>query len=1207
MPFLKSLSSKNLSVNIESILPPYPIEFVSYGETTQIDGVSDITFNAAEPAIITDQFTDVNGVVDPEPHMWMAATNYSDVAKAEFQVIRISDGQVKFRKTWPTTGSYLLYPNCVGTTKCVVLKGNSTKIMYVLDHAGTTLATFDPTVVSSGRTINVIWHVWINETQNKIYTLCSDAISPNELLVHEWDFNGNEQNEIVVANDQGTKLDSVRSVRVDPNTKRVWISGYKGTFPQFNQILAYNYINQTTQTVAYESVTSVDPPGGLTANTGYLWRGFAVSPDSNWIYTLWTRLGSTSVVWIRAYKTTDNWATPISSLEDPDWESTFTTRDTGKNLIAHFGGVIFSKQTHLIYSSTQRDGLIWAWDFDSESVLRAADAYELIGSVYGIPGSRNNTQMPAFSPAISESTQKIVYNGNDDNKGWQYLYGPNSGRSDNAGFYYTIKVPAPSLIGYVPPEPAPLDYWIGGFDSGIDGAWYDDINDKIHISEGNTTSPKVVTLDMEGNIESSSTFAGSYANNIYEEFGNPNTFYHDTWYVATAHPGTGSGKTSYPFGSNFTTYYSGTTNGAGGYPIYPTGTSKVSVTDPSGTNEVLHSIASSQASGANTNEIYYSLRRSSVNEFKTYLTTYSGYVRNYSYGMDASWYKNKIGICAGLSATGSGPYATSFMVHTFDNTNATITSSTSAKVVNATNNQVGNMNLMSWEFSTRWLHAINCYGDNTHILVSWDYNTSVKDQIAFDTTKGLYEGAVFTGSVESGPYIIMMKDAQVANRYYLVNWVPDDNNTSNNGGANTGGSWNANGDAIQIDFVDGQTYGTSSGRGKGYKIDNSGFILGIDIGPSGAGVVFKMPTDLSKINETSNDVFTIIKGTSVNTVVDSFVNMSLQKTFSTVTTSTSSYQTSVSNTGVSFSDSGWINNSNINGVDYTPLPVGQEIYSSPGTYTWVAPDDVTSVSVVCVGGGGGGGGGYGPGGGGGALAYRNNISVTPGQTYTVVVGAGGAGATDDGDSSIWTLSNGGNGGSSYFIDTSTVAAGGGQGASSTGSTGQNGGTVLAGDGGGAGGQSLVSGAGYHWPGGGAGGYSGDGGRSGSSSSTYAGWSGVNYRGHDGAGGGGGGGGYTQGHAPGGGGGGVDVFGQGSNGSGGNGGTVATDITPGKGGSGGADGATTTTSNAAGSIGGAYGGGGGCGYTTGGRGGHGAVRIIWPGDLREYPSTRTADE
>ena len=46
-------------------------------------------------------------------------------------------------------------------------------------------------------------------------------------------------------------------------------------------------------------------------------------------------------------------------------------------------------------------------------------------------------------------------------------------------------------------------------------------------------------------------------------------------------------------------------------------------------------------------------------------------------------------------------------------------------------------------------------------------------------------------------------------------------------------------------------------------------------------------------------------------------------------------------------------------------------YTTPGTYSWVAPSGVSSVSVVVVGGGGGGGKTGGAGGGGGGLAYVN--------------------------------------------------------------------------------------------------------------------------------------------------------------------------------------------------------------------------------------------
>ena len=65
--------------------------------------------------------------------------------------------------------------------------------------------------------------------------------------------------------------------------------------------------------------------------------------------------------------------------------------------------------------------------------------------------------------------------------------------------------------------------------------------------------------------------------------------------------------------------------------------------------------------------------------------------------------------------------------------------------------------------------------------------------------------------------------------------------------------------------------------------------------------------------------------------------------------------------------------------------VGQVAYTSPGTYTFVAPSFVPSVSVVCVGGGGGGLGtsSGGNGGGGGGLGYLNNYPVVTGSSYTV--------------------------------------------------------------------------------------------------------------------------------------------------------------------------------------------------------------------------------
>ena len=99
---------------------------------------------------------------------------------------------------------------------------------------------------------------------------------------------------------------------------------------------------------------------------------------------------------------------------------------------------------------------------------------------------------------------------------------------------------------------------------------------------------------------------------------------------------------------------------------------------------------------------------------------------------------------------------------------------------------------------------------------------------------------------------------------------------------------------------------------------------------------------------------------------------------------------------------------------------GDAEYNSGGTYTWTVPAGVTNVSVVCIGAGGTNGiGNSGQAGGGGALAYRNAITVVPGATGTVVVGASSGRSGNQGQT----------GGSSSFqySGTTTTAGGGGGG------------------------------------------------------------------------------------------------------------------------------------------------------------------------------------
>jgi len=329
-----------------------------------------------------------------------------------------------------------------------------------------------------------------------------------------------------------------------------------------------------------------------------------------------------------------------------------------------------------------------------------------------------------------------------------------------------------------------------------------------------------------------------------------------------------------------------------------------------------------------------------------------------------------------------------------------------------------------------------------------------------------------------------------------------------------------------------------------------------------------------------------------------------------------------------------------------------------GTYSFIVPAGVTSISVVAV---AGGGGGVTPGnytssalpivwatppgspsgnvnaGGGGALAYTNNITVTPGQVLTVVVGAGGTPGS--------TTFTAGNGGESYLANaggTKLVHVTGGYGGQTSSGAG---GSVVIGTGaaGGAGGawSPYDSGTAIGWTGaggGGAGGYSGAGGNGGNGNANGS-------NGSGGAAGGGGGGGNlnyaVSGGGPyqqyifgaGGAGGGTGLTGLGSNGAGGVTATgSSSSYTPSTGGGAGSNGVAGGDGGpgvvVAANVGGLYGGGGAIpgtsvrqydtapefrnfirGSATSSSGGAGGIRIIWttnPTITRAFPSTNAGN-
>jgi len=122
-------------------------------------------------------------------------------------------------------------------------------------------------------------------------------------------------------------------------------------------------------------------------------------------------------------------------------------------------------------------------------------------------------------------------------------------------------------------------------------------------------------------------------------------------------------------------------------------------------------------------------------------------------------------------------------------------------------------------------------------------------------------------------------------------------------------------------------------------------------------------------------------------------------------------------------------NKNNNPID-TNIPNTLTIspFTNVGTFTWTAPQNVTSVDYLIVGGGGGGGAAYdtgSAGGGGGGSALTGSISVTPGTTYSIVVGAGGNGGNATTDGTYRQEYNGEDGSNSSF--STIIALGGGKG------------------------------------------------------------------------------------------------------------------------------------------------------------------------------------
>ena len=130
---------------------------------------------------------------------------------------------------------------------------------------------------------------------------------------------------------------------------------------------------------------------------------------------------------------------------------------------------------------------------------------------------------------------------------------------------------------------------------------------------------------------------------------------------------------------------------------------------------------------------------------------------------------------------------------------------------------------------------------------------------------------------------------------------------------------------------------------------------------------------------------------------------------------------------------------------------GMEVYIGTGATGWqTIASTAYSVDYLVVAGGGGGGGSGGGGGGAGGLLTASAVSVSPGTSYTITIGAGGAGGPSN---NAAPGSIGIAGSNSVFTSIATAVGGGAGGAGYTGYD-TNGGA--GGSGGGAGGNSSAA-------------------------------------------------------------------------------------------------------------------------------------------------------
>ncbi len=227
--------------------------------------------------------------------------------------------------------------------------------------------------------------------------------------------------------------------------------------------------------------------------------------------------------------------------------------------------------------------------------------------------------------------------------------------------------------------------------------------------------------------------------------------------------------------------------------------------------------------------------------------------------------------------------------------------------------------------------------------------------------------------------------------------------------------------SVYLDYVEGQRDTTEAER--------EAYVASVPVPVVPTGLVIpNAPTNLTTI--IGNGKIILFFDAPTNTTVDLYTVTSSPDAIVATGSSSPIVVSGITN-GTSYTLSITASNTAGTSVAATTGPIDTTYtftttsFTTTGATTWTAPAYVTTVEYLVVAGGGGGGGGYdtGGGGGGGAGMVRSgSLSVSPGNTYSVEVGAGGAASTNTYNAPVNPIreTNGGPGGDSIFASITSL-------------------------------------------------------------------------------------------------------------------------------------------------------------------------------------------